>query len=355
MRHLEPPRRNRRHVWRWVAATLFIVVAATTGWVFSRAQHAIDNSMQGGGGSAIDILMPKPLAGEETGRVNILLAGSSFDDTGHEGSTLTDSIMVASMDMTTKKITLISIPRDLWVEYQGKRMKINAVYPVGAAGSAGATGLGDSTAGLEALGSVVGKVTGLHIDQHVLVGYTALKDAVDAVGGIDIVINATDPRGIWDPNTGLRLPNGLVHLDGATALTLSRARNHPMPGQVAYGIADSDFGRARNQRLILGGLLQKVKSSPALANPAAIVAIFDSISTNVRTDLTVSQIRRILDLSTQSSGALGSLTIRGDSTKTLLDDYSSSSDGASSALVPVAGRFDYTQIQKYLQDALTDR
>jgi LCP family protein required for cell wall assembly len=343
----------RRHVWRWIVAVLLVALVSgigVAGWVLSRAQHAIDSSMEGQGGSAADLFVPKALDNEDAGRVNILLAGNSFDDEGHEGAALTDSIMVASMDMTTGHITLISIPRDLWVEYSGHQMKINAVFPYAASGTQGAETLGNWRQGMNALGGVVQKITGLHIDQYALVGYTALKDTVDAVGGIDVVIATDDPRGLYDANVDLLLAAGPAHLDGTDTLKLARARNHPMPGKKPYGI-NSDWGRAENQRMILAALLAKVRTTPALANPAAIVGIFDSIAANVRTDLTVSQIRRVFDLASKS-GPIASVSIKGDDKTVLLVDYTT--DAGADTVVPAAGRFAYYDIQRYIAAACAE-
>jgi len=351
MRHALPQRR--RHVVRWVVLAVVLALVAVGVWVGVRFQHAVDSATQGHGGSAIDLLLPKALRGEDTGRVNILLAGNSFDDTGHDGAALTDSIMVASMELATHKIAVISIPRDLWVDYGGRHLKVNAVYPLAASGTAGANTLGDAQAGMTALGQVAEQVTGLRIDQYALVGYRALQDVVDAVGGIDVVIHGTESKGIFDPAAGVNLPEGPQHIDGLTALRLSRARNDKdvSGNEGSYGVADSDFGRTRNQRMVLSALLAKVKTTPSLANPATMVTIFDSISNNVRTDLSVAQVRRIYDLSSSSPG-FQSLTVKGDDSHELLRDYTDAEDGASDALAPTAGVFDYTEIRAYLAAAL---
>lgn len=349
MRHAIP----RKHVVRWAVLALVIALVAVTAFVVQRAQQALDTATQGQGGSAIDILLPKPLDGESTGTVNLLLAGNSFDDKGHDGAALTDSIMVASMNLTTHHITLVSIPRDLWVEDDGKQMKINAVYPVHASGTAGASDLGDSRAGMQGLARVVERVTGLHIDHYALVGYRALRDAVDAVGGIDLTIHGTEGKGIYDPAAGVNVPEGFQHIDGLTALRISRARNDKQVSgnEDSYGVADSDFGRTRNQRVIMGALLDKVKSTPTLANPATMVAMFDVISANVRTDLSVGQIRRVYDLSTKST-AMNSITIKGDAKNFLIADYTDApTSAARSSLIPSAGVFDYSKIQKFVAAA----
>lgn len=314
-----------------------VLVLGVVGWLGFSLQHAINSATDNQGGSVFDALNPKKLPGEDTGRVNLLLTGNSFDDQGHGGAGLTDSIMVASIDVATKKVTLISVPRDLLVTYQGQNMKINAVYVVA----------GEGLNGLNALGKVVEQVTGLHIDQHMLVGYNALRDAVNAVGGIDV--NITAPKGIYDPNIDLTLPHGMVHLDGETALKLARARNDPVPGETAYGLPYGDFDRQKSQRMILTALVDKAKSSAALANPVKIVDIFNSLSKNLQTDLTVSQISRLYQL-TKNSGEPTSITINGSNSAPLLTDYNTSSIG--DALVPNAGTYNYTQIKSYVASML---
>ena len=349
MRHALVQRpRDKRPVWIGVLVTVLVLILSVSGWVWNRAQNAVNSATEGQGGAAIDILVPKALTNEGSGRVNLLLAGSSFDDTDHDGATLTDSIIVASMDLETKHVTLISIPRDLWVQYDNRSMKINAVFPAAAHGTQGVQDLGNWRMGMAALGGVVERVTGLHVDQYALVGYTALKDAVDALGGVDVTISTNDPRGIYDPNTDLRLPSGPNHLDGATALKLARARNHKEAGKAAYGI-NSDWGRGDNQRMILLALMQKAKSSPALANPATLVSLFDTVSRNVRTDLTVSQIRRAFDLATKVERT-ESISIKGDATHELLANYTDGNTGAD-AIIPAAGRYDYTDIWKFVEEA----
>ena len=203
-------------------------------------------------GTVVDLLKAEALDGESTGVVNILLAGNSADDAGHGGAQLTDSIMVASYNLDEKKLSLISVPRDLFVSYNGSYMKINAVYVHG---------------GMDGLQAVVEQVTGLTINHRVLINYTAFKDMIDAVGGIDVDIEADDSRGIYDPMIGFSIANGVQHLTGEQALLLARCRNDPTyDGRLAYGLSGGDFDRAENQRKIVLSLLEKVKSSTTLTN-----------------------------------------------------------------------------------------
>lgn len=337
----EERRRTRRAlaVLGLLLGLIFAGVIASVGFVVYSAQKALDKATDGKGGSVIQVMFPGPAQPAQSSRTSILIAGNSYDDPGHPGGDLTDGILIATFDSVTNKTGLVSVPRDLWVTYNGKNMKINAVY----------VSAGRGQAGLNALGQVVETVTGLHIDQHVLVGVTAFQGMVDAVGGIDITINSPDPRGIGDPNVGLFLPNGPQHLDGKTALTLARARNDPIPGKEAYGLPDSDYSRQQSQRLILLGIIAKIKSTPTLANPLTVTTLFEKLSDSMKTDLTASQIRPLYDQLVKSGNPV-TFTIRGPRNASLLTDYNS--NGAGDALVPKAGIFDYTAIQSYVTTML---
>lgn len=204
------------------------------------------------------------------------------------------------------------------------------------------------------LEKVVGNVTGLHMDYYTLVDYTAFKQAVNAVGGIDVDIQSPDPRGIYDPNISkaddgpLLLKNGEQHLDGQTALNLARARNDPTPsGLVGYGLPNGDFDRTANQRLMLQALEQKVFSTGLWANPVKVGQLLDSLGNNVTTDFQTGQLMRLYDLfKTVKPSAIQSLSL----TK-YVTSYRTSN--GQSALDPVIGLGNYSQIQLYIRSQIS--
>ncbi|MDN5274412.1 MAG: cell envelope-related function transcriptional attenuator, LytR/CpsA family protein nonfunctional [Candidatus Saccharibacteria bacterium] len=331
---------NRRRVLQIISAVLVVAIIIGGYAAFSlynKADAALANVTKAGSNSKLtDLLEPEALNGEETGRVNLLIAGNSADDPGHNGSSLTDSIMVASMDMTTKKLTLISIPRDLWVNYGGSSMKINAVYTQG---------------GMDALKQQVEGILGITINHQVLINYSAFKSMIDAVGGIDVTIDSSDSRGIYDPMIGFSIGNGTQHLDGTQALLLARSRNDPTyDGRIAYGLPNGDFDRQMYQRKILQVLITKLTTVKTLINPTTLPDIIDSFSGNVTSDLTAGQLRRLYDLSKQIS-TTDSISIRGDDNSLLLADYTSYN--GQSALIPRAGADDYTVIKQYVATYMT--
>ena len=289
-------------------------------------------------GTVVDLLKAEALDGESTGVVNLLIAGNSADDAGHGGAQLTDSIIVASYNLSENRLSLISVPRDLFVSVNGSYMKINAAYTYG---------------GMNTLQEVVEQVTGLTINHQVLINYSAFKEMIDAVGGIDVDIEADDSRGIYDPMIGFSIANGVQHLTGEQALLLARCRNDPTyDGRLAYGLSGGDFDRGENQRKIALALLAKVKSSNVFSNISTLKSLIESLASNVQTNLTAGQLRRLYDLS-QKVAANDTVTIRGTDESLLLANYRDATYG--STLIPSAGIGDYLAIQAYVATVIAPK
>ena len=125
---------------------------------------------------------------------NILLMG--YGGAGHEGAYLTDTMMVAHVDTKTKKATLISIPRDIWVKVptdsgDSFHSKINAVYQMGLFPEnypdlpkhyEGEQGAG------ELVGLVIQQVTGLTVDNYIAIDFAGFEKTVNTLGGIDVPV-----------------------------------------------------------------------------------------------------------------------------------------------------------------------
>lgn len=274
------------------------------------------------------------------GVTNLLIAGNSADDAGHSGAALTDSIMIISINQTTKKAVIISVPRDLWVNIPGYGYaKINAAYPYG---------------GMSLLKTVIETNLGIHCNYSMLVNYTALKDAVDAVGGIDVTIASSDARGLYDPSvdytTGealVNLTNGTHHLSGQQALNLARARGDSYG---SYGYAQSDFTRTQYQQQILLALYKKAKTAGVIANPIAAGKIISSLGSNVTTDLSIGQMETLYNDYKKTSVSTTQVTLNSVNGQNLLANYTSSN--GQSALIPAAGIDNFTAIQTMLQSII---
>jgi LCP family protein required for cell wall assembly len=297
------------------------------------------------GGSIFDLLHTSKLKGEDQGRVTILLAGDSADDPGHAGGDLTDSIMLVSINTKNNTAIMLSIPRDLWVKPPGGSYeKINAVYENGQ--QSGFSASGYPNGGMGALEQVVSQKFDIPIDYYSLIDYTAFKQAVDAVGGITVNIQSSNPKGLYDAYTNLKLPNGEVQLNGQEALNLARARGDNSAGDISYGFSDGDFDRTMHQREMLVALTAKATSGGVLSNPVKLSNLFSALGDNVKTDFNLSDARRLYQLSKLiPQNKITSLSLQNDNGKDLLQNYDG--DGQS-AFIPALGINNYSDIDNFL-------
>jgi len=279
---------------------------------------------------------PAPLA-NQNGRVNILVAGNSTDDPGHNGANLTDSIMILSVNTKNNTAFMLSVPRDLWVNIPSVgHQKINDAYPNG---------------GMNTLQQVIQNNLGMTIDYQALVNYGAFRDLVNAVGGISIDIQSGNPSGLYDPYTNINLPNGWVTLNGQQALNLARARGD---GPGSYGFPSADFDRTQHQRQMVLAIKDKASQSSVIANPLKVSQIADAVGNNITTNLQVDEMESLYTymkkVNDNSIGSYNVNTLAGSNT-TLLRGYITSS--GQDALIPTAGLDNFTQIQSDIQKLLS--
>lgn len=340
--------RGKKWWFKRILIALLVIGIILGGWLGGRLLSNIQKLF---GGSLLDVLQTTRLKGEDTGRVTILLAGNSADNVGHNGGELTDSIMLISIDTISKTAYTMSIPRDLYVDVPDSGyQKINSAYVTGKANEFSENSYPEG--GMGQLEQVIEQNFGLKINYYALVNYSAVRQAVDAVGGIDYTVKSVDKRGLFDPNIDytdggplVKLSNGKHRLNGQDALNLARARGNSAR---AYGFPQGDFDRSRHQREILTALKAKAVSADVLTNPQRLASLADAIGDNVTTDMTVGEVRRLYDLTKGiGGGAIKSVSLNDADGVNLLDNYQA--PGGVSALIPAAGIDDYDDIQNYIK------
>ncbi len=160
----------------------------------------------------------------------------------------TDTIIIASINKSTKDIKLMSIYRDTYVSIDGDYDKINAAYAYG---------------GPEQAINTINRNLDLNITDFATVNFKALADAVDIVGGIELTIKSeTELENLNDYIENMNKINGgdspkfdeigTYTFDGNQAVAYSRIRY--MEG--------GDHERANHQRLVLEGIVKKIKQQP---------------------------------------------------------------------------------------------
>ncbi len=215
---------------------------------------------------------PVPWSGAD--RVTILLMGLDYRDwVERRGYPRTDSMMLVSIDPITMQASMLSIPRDLWVEIPGfGHERINTAFPSGEINRL-------PGGGPELAMRTVESVVGVPIQYYAVIEFSAFERMIDEIGGIDVLVRERmkiSPIGrpsIWleaEPN----------HLDGAEALAYARIRK----------IAGDDFGRAERQQQVAMAVIDRVVGFdmvPTLVTRAP--ALWGELQSGVRTNLTLDQ------------------------------------------------------------------
>lgn len=230
-------------------------------------------------------------------QVNVLLLGMG----GYENDApyLTDSIMAVSIDPTTNRVMMASIPRDLVVHMNLQSnpsriwtQKINAAYEVPytdiiccvAAQYTGPNGGG------YAAEHEVSKVTGLTFDRYIAIDFKAFRDMVNALGGVDVCLR-TSLTDLSYPNYSngympIHFNAGCQHLNGEQALEVARSRHANEPQQ------QTDFGRSQRQQDIMQAIKKKATTVNGFAKAPALL---NALQQNIHTDMSVSDMKAIYD------------------------------------------------------------
>ncbi|MFZ3070528.1 MAG: LCP family protein [Anaerolineaceae bacterium] len=224
----------------------------------------------------------------------ILAMGVSDDDPDYLYG-LADAIRVIRLDFVTPKVTVLTIPRDMWVEIphddiiEEKKasvpqyQKINTAYFYGGQGMGYYEGPGN---GPGLLARTIALNYDLYVDHYVAINWQVFEDVIDAMGGVDVYLNEPidgRPKGQDDVNPYKQgqgyFPKGWNHLTGFDALSFVRIRDR-------Y----TETIRTDNQTILMCAVKEK------LTRPEIITGVPKMISSlleNMQTDLTLSQIRQL--------------------------------------------------------------
>lgn len=270
--------KKRRALWLRLAVWTGVIVVAVGGIGIGVKALIDTNVLQV---TQIMDVAGTPLPVDEHGHTNVLLLGTG--DETHDGVDLTDTIIIASIDKKTRSTAMISIPRDLYL--RTSRMgagRVNALYRDFKSYLVRTEGLGKDEAGraaMQELATELSATFGIELHHVVKVDFVAFVQAVDALGGVDLVV----PEDLYDPeypstNYGYQtfsILSGPQHLDGETALKYARSRH-----------STSDFDRSRRQQDLIQALAEKAKSDGTLTNPGRITSLLRIMDQHVATTLT---------------------------------------------------------------------
>jgi LCP family protein required for cell wall assembly len=225
---------------------------------------------------------------DNNGRTNALIVGIDTRD-HNQGLQNTDTIIVASYNHDTNETTMISIPRDNYVEIPDENwfVKINGIYNLAEQR--------EKNSGMEALRTVAEEFTGLEIQYYGMIDISGFKEVIDIIGGIEVNVenSFTDYAYPNDSDTGYEVVSfdaGPQTMDGDTAIKYSRSRK-------AQGIEGSDFMRARRQQKVIEAVKNKLLSAETLLNPTKFLELSDSLKSNIRlSEITLNDIEAGISL-----------------------------------------------------------
>lgn len=213
---------------------------------------------------------------EASGRITVLVMGIDRRP-GEDFQSLTDTMMIVSLNPLDNTASIMNVPRDFFAEIPGVigRRRINTAFNIGYG-----RGVQGPAGGADLAMQTVEQNLGIVIDHYVLIDFTAFIRSIDAIGGVDIDV----PEDIYDASYPtmdfgyeiFSVAAGDNHFDGTTALKYARTRH-----------GDTDFGRSARQQQVIMGVREKVLNLGAEQLLIQFPKLYAEISEGVRTDLTL--------------------------------------------------------------------
>ncbi|RXW47921.1 transcriptional regulator [Enterococcus faecium] len=252
-----------RKIFLIILAVLIVLVLAIVGVgakLYLDLSHSIEKTYESVERTKGERVKPVDLDKQES--FSVLLMGIDTGDLGRVDQGRSDTMMVATVSPEDKQTTIVSIPRDTYVDIVGRdtKDKINHSYAFGGTAMAMDT---------------VQRYVDIPIDHYVSINMKGLKELVDAVGGIEVNNDFTFLQDGYD------FPIGRITLNGDQALSYSRMR---------YEDPNGDYGRQGRQRKIVEGIAKKVLSLNGVSNYQSIL---NALESNMKTDMSFDEMKKI--------------------------------------------------------------
>ncbi|MFL6140187.1 MAG: LCP family protein [Frankiaceae bacterium] len=280
------PGRFWRRALATLAALLSVVIVVTVGGVYSYASYRVQQIAKA---PAMPHLKPRQHYSDP---FTVLVVGTddrsgTHNQYGHEyiACKCSDTMILMRVDPASQHASLLSIPRDSYVELAGlnTKGKLNAAF----------------TKGPDNLVQTIEQQLGIPINHYVLVDLASFKRTVDALGGVDMDV----PMPIYDKNAHLDIARtGCRRLTGDEALAISRARElqYKQDGEWHYD-PTWEYGRNRREQIFLKVLARAVLSR-GLSNPLTADRVIATVTDHgIETDAGV-RTRELVSLAGQFAG-----------------------------------------------------
>jgi len=301
-------RRLLKHVWLVRLGLVMAFVAGVTLLVLLVNFILGKTALGGYIGLATDfIFTPQTKIESYRGATNILVLGKGGE--GHDAPDLTDTIIFLSVAHKPASLTLVSLPRDIWIPQI--RAKVNSAYYWG--------NQRQEKGGLILAKSTVEEIVGPPIHYAVVVDFAAFKNVVEVLGGVEVEVERAfsdekfpipgrenDECG-GDPEFGCRyetvhFEKGLQTMDGDTALKFVRSRN-------AEGDEGTDIAREARQQKVISAIKKKILGKEVLFSPKKLLALLEVGRQHIETDIPGSAVAIIARRAVQAKDNIVSLVL----------------------------------------------
>jgi len=283
-------------------ATVLVLVAVSVtiwmGFAVSQATHILEQSgftWQGIAESVKTGVQQAPQV-DVFGHKNVLILGLDTLESRPGSKPLTDTILLASYNVHTNSISLVSLPRDLWSD--SSQVKINALY-------AEAIDLGTNPEFF--VTNEIEQLTGLSIHHTVVLTLDTVAQLVDTIGGVPITIDQpfTDPlfprsdvdvTVVRDPAQlyeTITFEQGAQVLDGNTAVKFARSRH-------ATGSEGSDLARAARQQKLVEAVVRKLLTPEIFTQPKVLEHLVQLYSAKFAQTLPLSELLSVAKVAVTS-------------------------------------------------------
>ncbi len=291
---------GKRKIFRWVAATLSLLILGTAGAGYLYYKHLNDQLRGGsraGGESGVKKAAPNALGDTP---LNILLIGSDSraDDKNVAlggGKNLRDSPPLADVQMLLhisadrKNANIVSIPRDTIVKIpeckgpDGETYAATTTKPINE--TLGRGGPGCTLTTWES-------ITGVYIDHWMMIDFAGVVAMADEVGGVPVCVKTgvhDKPTRTVPGGSGLKLPQGTTEIKGKQALQWLRTRH-------AFG---NDQNRAKAQHMYMNGMMEKLQKQNAWTDTGRLTGLAETATKALTVSDEIKSVAKLFDLSMQ--------------------------------------------------------
>ncbi|EGO8326756.1 transcriptional regulator [Enterococcus faecalis] len=243
-----------------ILVTFILIILGVGATFYTTLSHSINRTYESVERS--NVQRKTPISGDNQLPFSVLLMGIDTGDLGRVEQGRSDTLMVAAVNPIDKQTTIVSIPRDTYVEIKGRKTmdKINHAYAFGGTAMAIDT---------------VQNYLDIPIDHYVSINMKGLKELVNAIGGIEVNNRFTFSQDNY------YFSIGKISLNGDEALAYSRMR---------YEDPNGDYGRQERQRKIIEGIIKKIVSFSSISKYKMVL---ETIETNMKTDMNFDEMQKV--------------------------------------------------------------